>query len=97
MQEMAITPYIHELFRGYSLGRDYNYHPHLPEQVRSQLQDSSLSEKRVISSLEEGDVAERQKHYDQQRQTRDRAMRELQIAFRRESIMLEPFQYESDF
>ena len=28
---------IHELFRGYSLRRDYNYQPHLPELVRSQL------------------------------------------------------------
>ncbi len=56
---------MHELFRGYSLHRDYNYYPHLPEQVRLQLPDMVVDSEKVIVSPNKDIAAQRQKRYDQ--------------------------------
>lgn len=82
---------IHELFRGYALRRDYNYRPHLPEQVRWQLQDSATVDQEMASSSSECGIAERQKLYDQKCRTRDRAMRELKLSSQAGSLLVGDF------
>ena len=90
---------IHELFRGYSLRRDYNYRPTLPDHRRRQLEEPALAagDEKAASSIDERDIKERQKHYDQKRQARDRALREHQPSSQADSWTSEDFPYESDF
>ena len=42
---------IHELFRGYSLHRDYNYRPELPEHLRWQLVEPSPGNQKTTSTI----------------------------------------------
>jgi hypothetical protein len=72
---------IRELFRRCSLRRDYNYRPTLPDHRRRQLEEPALAtgDQKTALSIDECDIKERQKLYDQKRQPRDRALREHQI------------------
>jgi hypothetical protein len=88
---------IHELFRGYSLHRDYNYRPTLPEHLRWQLEEMASGDQKAAPSTDECDIKERQKLYDQRRQARDRAVREHRISAQVDSLISESFPYESDF
>ena len=91
---------IHELFRGYSLHRDYNYRPELPEHLRRQLVESSPSNHKTTSTTstaDADDIKERQRLYDQRRRARDRLSRSHQIANDEELWTSEDFPYESDF
>jgi hypothetical protein len=90
---------IHELFRGYSLRRNYNYRPTLPEDRRRQLEElaPAMADQKAASLIDEYDMKERQKLYDQRRQARDRALQEHQTTSQADSWTLEDFLYESDF
>ena len=91
---------IHELFRGYSLHRDYNYRPELPEHLRRQLVESSPSNHKTTSTTstaDADDIKERQRLYDQRRRARDRLSRSHQIANDEQLWTSEDFPYESDF
>ena len=88
---------IHELFRGYSLRRDYNYRPTLPERLRWQLAESSQNDEKTTSTTDVDDIKGQQKLYDQRRQARDRFMRGHQISAQEDLWTSESFPYESDF
>jgi hypothetical protein len=91
---------IHELFRGYSLHRDYNYRPELPEHLRWQLVEPSPGNQKATSTTSTADVddiKERQRLYDQRRRARDRVLRSHQISNDEELWTSEDFPYESDF
>ena len=86
---------IHRLFRGYSLNRDYNYRPELPEWRRHQLEEQSST---VVGpgSWRPGESMTGQKRYDYLRGLRDRALREGHFSHGHKST--ENHQpYESDF
>lgn len=87
---------IHELFRGYSLRRDYNYQPTLPERLRWQLTESSQSDQKPAPTTDV-DIKEQQKLYDQRRQARDRFMRGHQMSAQEDVWTSENVPYESDF
>ncbi|KIW35978.1 uncharacterized protein PV06_11714 [Exophiala oligosperma] len=92
---------LHELFRGYSLRRNYNHWPTLPEYRRQQLEEfgpAATDQKAVPAVDERGcDMKMRQSLYDQKRQTRDRALRIHQTCPPAEFMISDDFPYESDF
>jgi hypothetical protein len=96
----------HELFRGYSLHRDYNYRPELPEHLRWQLAEpspdpqeeaSTVSTLSTTTTTDLGDIKERSRHYDQRRRARERALRSHQVSNDEDLWTSEDFPYESDF
>jgi hypothetical protein len=87
---------IHQLFRGYSLHRDYNYRPALPERLLSQAELTKYpkSSRRAGSYGEKNDGTKLQKLYDQRRLARDRLVRAGACAFEDST---NGYPYESDF
>lgn len=73
---------IHELFRGSSLRRNYYYRPTLSEPRMRQLEEpaSAMAYRKAASLIDECDMKERQKLYDQRRQARDQALQEHQAS-----------------
>jgi len=87
---------IHELFRGYSLRRDYNFRPTLPESLKPQVEEQVAAAQKAALSTDEYDIKERQRLYDKRRQARDQAVRERPTSSQ-EDAWTEDFAYESDF
>lgn len=92
---------LHELFRGYSLRRNYNHWPTLPEYRRHELEklEPAAADQEADPSMDErgSDMKVRQRVYDQKRQTRDRALRNHQTCLQAETLIPDDFLYESDF
>ena len=88
---------IHELFRGYSLRRDYNFRPTLPERLKPQVERQVVATQKTALSTDECDIKERQRLYDRRRQARDQAMRERPTSLQEDSWASEECPYESDF
>lgn len=88
---------IHELFRGFSLRRDYDYRPTLPEALRWELQDPSPNSQKEASGTDTSTIEAQQKLYDQRRQARERALRERHSFLHADSSIEECLPYESDF
>ena len=88
---------IHELFRGYSLRRDYDYRPTLPEALRWELQESAPNSQKEVLGADDSTIEARQKLYDQRRHSRERALRERHAFVHADSSIEECLPYESDF
>ena len=75
---------IHELFRGFSLHRNYQYNPKLSQTEQSEPNTA------VVPS------ADRQQDYEWKRQQKDRLLKELRLAFCDSWTSVQQ-EYESDF
>ncbi|ETN36758.1 uncharacterized protein HMPREF1541_09036 [Cyphellophora europaea CBS 101466] len=87
-------PVLHELFRGFSIRRDYQYRPEVPWRLRKQISD-------VPPSIEGDngmvDQRARQKRYDDRRQQRDTVLRTDQQSQAKKANTSADCVYESDF
>ena len=88
---------IHELFRGYSLRRDYDYRPTISEALRWELQEPVPNSQKEALVADNNTIEARQKLYDQRRHTRERALRERHAFLPADSSIGECPPYESDF
>lgn len=87
-------PVLHELFRGFSIRRDYQFRPEVPLRLQSQMNDT-----RLVVENDNGpmDRQARQKIYDGRRRQRNNVLRADQQRRSKESTTSEVCAYESDF
>ncbi|ETN36785.1 uncharacterized protein HMPREF1541_09063 [Cyphellophora europaea CBS 101466] len=87
-------PVLHELFRGFSIRRDYQFRPEVPLRLQSQMNDTRLVVENDSGPM---DRQARQKIYDGRRRQRDNVLRADQQRRSKESTTSEVCAYESDF
>ena len=76
------SPKLHEMFRGFSLHRNYNYNPKLPQKLHAEL-DSAVTKVLTTtpSSKESSNLTRRPKIHETKRQQKDRLLQRERLTF----------------
>jgi len=90
---------LHELFRGFSIRRDFHYQPEVTLQVRKEMNDCVPLMENAANELQEREVQRgRQRVHDRRRQQKNRLLNEERTHRRpTQALGAATYRYESDF